>query len=111
MKQTILLSGLCAALLCGCADVHVSEYKRPEAPAKSSWSRPPESAVSASATISAQWWTEFRDPYLDSLVAKAIAGNFDLKVLAARIDVANLQITEARAGGQPTVDIGAGASL
>ena len=32
MKQTILLSGLCAALLCGCADVRISEYKRPEAP-------------------------------------------------------------------------------
>jgi outer membrane protein, multidrug efflux system len=111
MKQTILLSGLCAALLYGCADVRVSEYKRPEAPAKSSWSRPSETAVSASGTISMQWWTEFRDPYLDSLVAKAIAGNFDLKVLAARIDVASLQIAEARAGGQPTVDIGAGVSL
>lgn len=111
MKQSILLSGLCAAMLCGCADVRISEYQRPETPAKSSWTRPSESAVSASDTISMQWWTEFRDPYLDSLVAKAIAGNFDLKILAARIDVANLQIAEARAGGQPTVDIGAGASL
>lgn len=111
MKQTILLSGLCAALLCACADVRISEYTRPETPAKSSWSRPSEPAVSAAGTISPQWWTEFRDPYLDTLVAKAIAGNFDLKVLAARIEVANLQIAEARAGGLPTVDIGAGASF
>jgi outer membrane protein, multidrug efflux system len=111
MKQTILLSGLCAALLCGCADVRISEYKRPEAPEKSSWSRPSEPAVSASGTISTQWWTEFRDSYLDSLVAKAISGNFDLKILAARIAVANLQIAEAGAPGLPTVDIGAGASL
>jgi outer membrane protein, multidrug efflux system len=111
MKQTILLSGLCAALLSGCADVSVSEYRRPEAPAKSSWSRPSETVVSASGMISMQWWTEFRDPYLDSLVTKAIAGNFDLNILAARIDVANLQIAEARAGGQPTVDLGAGARL
>ncbi|WP_427914726.1 efflux transporter outer membrane subunit [Ramlibacter sp. MMS24-I3-19] len=111
MKQSILLSGLCAALLCGCADVRVTEYKRPEAPAKASWSRPSEADLSPSGTISAQWWTEFRDPYLDSLVAKAIAGNFDLQALAARIDVANLQIAEARAGGQPSVDIGAGANL
>jgi NodT family efflux transporter outer membrane factor (OMF) lipoprotein len=112
MKQTILLSGLCAALLCGCADVRISEYKRPDAtPVKSSWSRPSEAAVSASGTISPQWWTEFRDPYLDSLVAKAIAGNFDLKILAARIDVASLQIAEARAGALPTLDIGAGASF
>jgi outer membrane protein, multidrug efflux system len=111
MKQTILLSGLCAGLLCGCADVRITEYQRPDAPAKSSWSRPPEAAVPAAATISQQWWTEFRDPYLDSLVTKAVEGNFDLKILAARIDVANAQIAEARAGALPTVDIGAGASL
>ncbi|HKX43563.1 MAG TPA: efflux transporter outer membrane subunit [Burkholderiaceae bacterium] len=111
MKQTILLSGLCAGLLCGCADVRVADYQRPEAPAKSSWSRQPEATVSASATISPQWWTQFGDPDLDSLVTKAIAGNFDLKVLAARIGVANAQIEEARAGALPTVDIGAGASL
>jgi outer membrane protein, multidrug efflux system len=111
MKQTILLSGLCAGLLCGCADVRISEYQRPDAPAKSSWSRPPETTVSASGTISPQWWTEFRDPYLNSLVTKAVEGNFDLKILAARIDVANAQIGEARAGALPTVDIGAGASL
>ena len=111
MKQTILLSGLCAGLLCGCADVRVAEYQRPDAPAKSSWSRQPESTLSASATISPQWWTQFGDPSLDSLVAKAIAGNFDLKILAARIAVADSQIGEARAGALPTVDIGAGASL
>jgi NodT family efflux transporter outer membrane factor (OMF) lipoprotein len=111
MKQTILLTALCAGLLCGCADVRITEYQRPDAPAKPSWSRPPEAAVSASATISPQWWTEFGDPYLDSLVTKAIAGNFDLKLLAARVDVANAQIAEARAGALPTVDIGAGASF
>jgi NodT family efflux transporter outer membrane factor (OMF) lipoprotein len=111
VKHTILLSSLCAGLLCGCADVRITEYKRPDAPAKSSWSRPAETTVSASDTISPQWWTEFRDPYLDSLVAKAIAGNFDLKILAARIDVANAQIAEARAGALPTLDIGAGASF
>ena len=58
MKQTILLSGLCAALLCGCANVRVADYKRPDAPTKSSWSRP-EATVSAAGTISPQWWTAF----------------------------------------------------
>ena len=111
MKQTILLSGLCAGLVCGCADVRVADYQRPDAPTKSSWSQQPEATVSASATISPQWWTQFGDAELDALVTKAIAGNFDLKVLAARIGVANAQIEEARAGALPTVDIGAGASL
>jgi len=111
MKQSILLSGLCAGLLCGCADVRVADYRRPDAPAKASWSRPAGSSVSASETISPQWWTEFRDPYLDSLVTRAVAGNFDLKMLSARIDVANAQVAEVRAGAQPAADIGGGASL
>jgi NodT family efflux transporter outer membrane factor (OMF) lipoprotein len=111
MTHLILLSGLCAGLLCGCADVRIADYKRPDAPTKSSWSQPPEATASAFVTISPQWWMQFGDPYLDSLVTKAVEGNFDLKVLAARIEVANAQIGEARAGALPTVDIGAGASL
>jgi len=111
MKNPIVLTGLLAALLCGCADVKITDYKRPDAPAKTAWSQPAEPAVSAAGTISPRWWQEFRDPALDSLVTRAIAGNFDLKVLASRIDVANAQIAEVRAGALPTVDIGAGGSF
>jgi NodT family efflux transporter outer membrane factor (OMF) lipoprotein len=111
MKQTILLSSLCVGLLCGCADVKITEYQRPEAPTKSSWTRPADAGVSAAATISPRWWQEFRDPTLDALVNRAIAGNFDLKVLASRIEVAKAQIAQARAGALPQVDIGAGASF
>jgi len=111
MKQAFVLSTLCVGLLFGCADVHVAQYRRPEAPAKSTWSRPPATSVAATEATSPQWWAQFGDPYLDSLVAKAIAGNVDLKILAARIAVANAQIAEARAGALPSVDIAAGSSL
>jgi len=111
MKQAHVLACLSLGLLFGCADVRVAEYQRPDAPAKSKWSRPPASTVSATEAISPQWWAQFGDPYLDSLVVKAIAGNLDLKILAARIAVANAQIAEARAGALPNVDIGAGTSL
>jgi outer membrane protein, multidrug efflux system len=111
MKQTMVLSGLCVALLGGCADVRQAEYRRPDAPTKSSWSQQPSGGVSAANTISPQWWQGFRDPYLDSLVTRAIAGNFDMKVLASRIDVANAQIGQAKAGALPTVDVGTGASF
>jgi NodT family efflux transporter outer membrane factor (OMF) lipoprotein len=110
MKQNLLLSGLCVALLFGCADVRVPEYQRPEAPAKATWSRPPAN-VSAAETVLPGWWAQFGDPYLDTLVAKATAGNFDLKILAARIEVAHAQIAEVRAGALPTVDVAAGSSL
>jgi NodT family efflux transporter outer membrane factor (OMF) lipoprotein len=111
MKQAFVFSSVCVGLLFGCADVRVAEYQRPEAPAKSTWSRPQPTTVSATEAISPQWWAQFGDPDLDSLVAKAIAGNIDLKSLAARIAVAKAQIAEARAGALPSVDIAAGTSL
>src|ERR1700738_2954033 len=96
VTQAFMVLSLPGLLLCGCASVRVPEYQRPEAPGKSSWSRLPVSAASATEAISAQWWQEFGDPYLNSLVGKAIAQNVDLKVLAARISVANAQIAEVR---------------
>jgi outer membrane protein, multidrug efflux system len=111
MKRAFVLSSVCAGLLFGCADVHVPEYQHPQAPAKSTWSRPPATTVSASDAISRQWWSQFGDPDLDSLVARAIAGNLDLKILAARIAVAKAQIAEARAGALPSANVAAGSSL
>jgi multidrug efflux system outer membrane protein len=113
MKKICVSSSVCvcAALLFGCASVRVPEYQRPDAPAKSTWSQPPAGTVTPTQAISPQWWAQFGDPELDSLVAQAIAGNIDLKVLSARIEVAHAQIAEARAGSQPSADVAAGASL
>ncbi|MFL6674484.1 MAG: efflux transporter outer membrane subunit [Massilia sp.] len=98
-------------LLTACADVSMPSYQRPAVPAKAAWSSAAARPVASSDVISATWWREFRDPYLDGLVDRAIASNVDLKILAARIGVANAQIGEARAGALPTLDAGAGASF
>lgn len=103
-----LAGGLCAALLGGCADVRMAPYQTPSAPAKASWSQQP---VSAAETIAPDWWRGFNDPYLDSLVDRAAAGNFDVKILAARVQVANAEIGEARAGAMPSLSAAAGASF
>jgi len=105
-RGSLVFAGL--LFLCGCAGVGVPEYKQPETPAKAAWSR---TAPSAAGAITRDWWKEFRDPYLDRLVARAIEGNIDVKILAARIQVARSQIGEARAGALPSVDAGAGASF
>jgi NodT family efflux transporter outer membrane factor (OMF) lipoprotein len=110
VRQAVL-AGLSAAVLCACADVSMPPYQRPDAPAKGSWSRQGEVPVSAAETITPDWWKEFRDPYLDKLVGTAIEGNIDVKILAARIQVAAAEIGEARAGALPTLDAGAGASF
>jgi len=111
MKRAWVLSSVYVGLLFGCADVRVPEYKHPEAQAKANWSRPAGSTVTASEAISPQWWSQFGDPSLDTLVTQAIGGNVDLKILAARITVAKAQIAEVRAGALPTVDVGAGANF
>ena len=104
-----LAGGLCATMLGGCADVSMAPYQTPAAPVKASWSQGQQ--VSASETIAPDWWREFKDPYLDSLVDRAVAGNFDVKILAARVQVANAEIGEARAGAMPSLSAAAGASF
>ncbi|MEX3933349.1 efflux transporter outer membrane subunit [Paraburkholderia phymatum] len=109
--RAIASTVVCAALLAGCVDVHQPDYKRPDTPAKASWSDKTGSLVSPADTIVPDWWKGFQDPYLNTLIDKAIQGNFDIKVLAARIDVAGAQIGEAKAGALPTADLGAGANF
>lgn len=110
VRQAVL-AALSAAMLCACADVSMPPYQRPDTPAKASWSKQADVPVSAAETITPDWWKEFRDPYLDKLVHTAIEGNIDVKILAARIQVAAAEIGEARAGALPTLDAGAGASF
>lgn len=100
-----------AMLLSACADVSMPDYQRPTVADKAGWSRPAGAAVDGATTISTDWWKQFGDPTLNSLVSQAIEGNIDLKILAARIGVARSQIDEARAGALPTLDAGAGASF
>ena len=111
LPHTLGVVTVSAALLCGCADVSMPAYRRPDAPQKAAYSQKEGAPVSASETISPEWWKGFHDPYLDNLVARAIAGNIDIRILAARTRVADAQIGEARAGALPTLDAGAGASF
>ncbi|MDR5857456.1 efflux transporter outer membrane subunit [Caballeronia sp. LZ062] len=100
-----------AALLAGCIDVKVPVYKRPDTPEKTAFTTMDAVKADPTETIRPDWWKQFQDPYLDGLIEKAINGNFDIKVLAARIQVAGAQIGEARAGALPSMDVGAGASF
>jgi NodT family efflux transporter outer membrane factor (OMF) lipoprotein len=102
---------LAALLLAGCADTSMKPYQTPAAPAKSAWSNSATLPLSRTELIVPDWWRGFGDPTLDQLVNRAVSGNFDLAVLAARIGVASEQIGEARAGALPTLEAGAGASF
>lgn len=80
------------------------EYERPDAPMKKSWVRHIPENVSVVETIRPDWWNNFGDPFLNNLVTKAIAQNFDLKILAARTGVAQTTISQVNATRLPTVE-------
>lgn len=80
------------------------EYKRPDTPVKQSWVRHVPEKVSAEQTIRPDWWKNFGDPFLDALINKAIAENLDLKILAARTQVARNTISQVNAARLPSLE-------
>lgn len=105
LRFVLLTAGF---LLSGCAGLIGPDYKRPEVVSKQSWSEQPGPLISAEDAIQPDWWRGFGDPYLDDLVERAIAGNLDIRILAARTGVAKAGIDQASAGGLPTVSAGGG---
>ncbi|MGI4856514.1 MAG: efflux transporter outer membrane subunit [Janthinobacterium lividum] len=55
------------------------------------------------------WWRAFDDPQLDSLIARAIAGNLSLQQAVLRIAAAREQVVQSAAAGMPTISADASA--
>jgi NodT family efflux transporter outer membrane factor (OMF) lipoprotein len=104
-----LLAGSIAVVLTACASLAGPEYERPATPTKAAWSQSAEAQVSPREVVRPDWWTGFRDPYLDSLVQQAIAENLDLKILVARIDQAAAEFGGAEDQFLPTLTAGTSA--
>lgn len=100
----LLLSVLCSA----CSNLAGPEYSRPETPVKQAWSDNAQQAVRGQAVIEPEWWRNFHDPYLNELIGKAIAGSIDIRILAARIELARAGISQAEAGALPTLNVSQG---
>lgn len=97
--------------LTSCANLKTPDYERPQTPVKQSWSDDSRRPVSAADTIRPDWWKNFNDPILDRLIDTAIEQNIDIKILAARIGVAEASIGQAEAQGLPTVEGAVGGSI
>ncbi|KGD85204.1 RND transporter [Pantoea stewartii subsp. indologenes] len=54
--------------------------------------------------VDTRWWRNFNDPQLDSLIARAIAGNLSLQQTVLRIAGAREQLSQAQGGLFPSLN-------
>jgi outer membrane protein, multidrug efflux system len=99
-----------AALAAGCAVG--PDYHRPSAEVPPSWQpeAPWHEAAPGDTALKGDWWEAFQDPQLNPLVEKALAGNQNLQVAAARLQQAQAQVTIARSALFPAVELSGSAS-
>jgi NodT family efflux transporter outer membrane factor (OMF) lipoprotein len=94
-----------APLLGACTvgpDYHAPEPKVP--PSYRALADAPYATPVAEAADLSAWWTQFNDPELQSLVARALKANLDLKTAASRVRQARTQEIVAGAAELPTVN-------
>jgi len=102
-----LRQGLCGFLalsLTGCWAVG-PDYRRPALDAPASWAQDPATAGRPDRLEETAWWKAFGDPTLDELIARGLTGNLDIAQARARVRQARADITTARAGFFPTIDV------
>lgn len=101
-----------AAVVTGC--VSAPSHKMPELPAAATY--PMTKSIAAAIESPAfrsggwpadDWWTGFGDPQLDSLVAKALTNNPDMKIAQARLELAQQAVAAVRAALFPEVSANA----
>lgn len=111
VRPALLSAGLVAALLGGCALKPIPEHGEVVAQALPPTTQLPPAwrAGASAAPVPAAWVATFRDPQLDAIVAEAMAHNTNLRVAAARVDVAQQSVTVVGAGMLPQVGAQLGA--
>ena len=77
-----ITAALLTIFLAGC--MVGPDYKKPESPLPQSFQDVGAKDYTTDA-VEIDWWSEFNDPILDTLVRDALAGNYDIQIATARI--------------------------
>ncbi len=101
--------GLAIASLSACMPVG-PDFQTPQPDLPAQWSEASGTIRNAPETATSRWWSLFRDPMLDSLIARAAAANPDLRIAETRIREARGQRRLTAAAGLPSLDVGGSAS-
>jgi NodT family efflux transporter outer membrane factor (OMF) lipoprotein len=84
-------------------DYHTPRVSTPAAYSELSTGQDPLSQPVASEADLSQWWTQFNDPTLNSLITRALAQNLNLKVATARLRQARESVVVAASADIPHV--------
>ena len=104
----VLLASALALGLTGCAVG--PGYRQMAVTVPRQWPGEPARGVTPGEPVVEQWWKTFHDPELESLIARAEAANFDLKLAAARVEEARANRGVVRSGLAPQVSVAASAT-
>src|SRR5438093_327108 len=103
--------GLLAAVLSCSASAQTAAPKKPKLKIKQprvevpeTWSTLPTEGISTQVAQLKEWWKNFRDPRLDTLVEQALLANLDLRIADARLREARARRGVAHAARYPTLD-------
>src|SRR5258708_4761217 len=88
--------------LAGCA--FGQNYRPPQTKAPAQWNESLAGGETNYAITTTEWWTNFNDSKLDSLVGRAVLSNLDLRIAQARMREARAQYGIASADLWPTLD-------
>ena len=107
MKPNCLSTvALLACLAGGCAHIPSvgPDFHKPETKTPACWSEPLAGGETNAAAVTAEWWKNFHDAELDSLIERAACSNFDLRIAQSRVREARAHYRMTAADFWPTVD-------
>src|SRR5437899_1674173 len=105
LKFSVVSCSVVAALLFFLSGCTVGpNYRPPQSKAPAQWNESMAGGETNSAITTTQWWTNFNDPELDSLVGRAVRSNLDLRIAQARVREARAQYGTASANLWPPLD-------
>ena len=70
----------------------------------------PTQAIALGERVAANWWTLFRSSQLNLLIKRAIAGNYTLESVRAKLEQARESVTVAASALYPQIGFGASAT-
>jgi outer membrane protein, multidrug efflux system len=100
LRRMVLI--VTAATLAACSTNPA--YQRPAIATTEAWQQSDDKQPAA--WPAPDWWTAYRSPQLDTLIAQALRANFDLGAAVARMQQADAQVRIAGAALLPSVGIG-----